>query len=72
MAEQVHDSPSTPPIAVGDLTVRTEVLRLADGRRLAWSEFGTPSGQVLIHCHGTSSSRIEGLVCIKQPLVACA
>ena len=53
---------TVPSITVGALTVRTEVLQLADGRRLAWSEFGTPTGPVLIYCHGTPSSRLEGLV----------
>ena len=62
MTAHEHESPSIPPISVGDATVRTEVLRLADGRRLAWSEFGAPTGRVLIHCHGTPSSRVEGLV----------
>ena len=38
------------------------MLQLADGRRLAWSEFGTPTGPVLILLDGTPSSRLEGLV----------
>ena len=59
----IEPIPTTvPSITVGTVTVRTEVLQLADGRRLAWSEFGAPSGRVLIHCHGTPSSRLEGLV----------
>ena len=51
-----------PSMTVGDCIVRTEVLRLADGRQLAWSEFGVPTGRALIHCHGNPSSRLEGLV----------
>ena len=62
MTAHAQDSPSVPSITVGDVTVRTEVLRLPDGRRLAWSEFGAPRGPVLMHCHGTPSSRMEGLV----------
>jgi hypothetical protein len=68
MMTQEHDPPGIPPITVGDVTVRTEVLRLADGRRLAWSEFGAPRGPVLMHCHGTSSSRVEGLVAHKAAM----
>jgi pimeloyl-ACP methyl ester carboxylesterase len=35
-------------------------IRLRDGRVLAYAEYGTPSGQPIIHCHGTPSSRVEG------------
>ena len=68
MIAQEHALLSIPPITVGDVAVHTEVLRLADGRRLAWSEFGAPTGRVLIHCHGTTSSRLEGLVMHKAAL----
>lgn len=37
-------------------------LRLADGRRLAWCEFGDPQGRPLLYCHGSPSSRLEPLL----------
>ena len=33
---------------------------LRDGRTLAYAEYGSPSGQPIIHCHGVPSSRVEG------------
>ena len=35
-------------------------IRLRDGRILAYSEYGSPRGLPIIHCHGTPSSRVEG------------
>jgi pimeloyl-ACP methyl ester carboxylesterase len=35
-------------------------LRLRDGRTLAYAEFGSSSGQPVLHCHGAPSSRAEG------------
>jgi pimeloyl-ACP methyl ester carboxylesterase len=35
-------------------------LRLRDGRTLAYAEFGRPSGQPVVYCHGAPSSRFEG------------
>ena len=35
-------------------------IKLRDGRRLAYAEFGDPVGEPIIHCHGTPSSRAEG------------
>lgn len=34
-------------------------LRLADGRRLAYGEYGDPTGRPSLHCHGFPSSRLE-------------
>jgi pimeloyl-ACP methyl ester carboxylesterase len=34
-------------------------LRLGDGRRLAWSEYGDPAGRPVLYCHGFPSSRQE-------------
>ena len=39
--------------------LRTRVIRLADGRRLAFSEFGDPSGAPIIHHHGMPGSRLD-------------
>lgn len=38
---------------------RTSVIRLRDGRRLAFSEWGDPDGRPVIHHHGTPGSRLE-------------
>ena len=35
-------------------------LRLHDGRTLAYAEYGSPSGQPIVYCHGAPSSRVEG------------
>jgi pimeloyl-ACP methyl ester carboxylesterase len=34
-------------------------VRLADGRRLAYCEYGDPGGRASLYCHGFPSSRIE-------------
>src|SRR5262245_51032028 len=33
---------------------------LPDGRTLAFSEYGSPSGRPIVYCHGVPSSRVEG------------
>ena len=33
---------------------------LRDGRTLAFTEYGSPSGRPIIYCHGAPSSRVEG------------
>ncbi|HSR24476.1 MAG TPA: alpha/beta hydrolase [Candidatus Eisenbacteria bacterium] len=38
---------------------RTSVIRLRDGRRLAFAEWGDPHGRPVIHHHGTPGSRLE-------------
>jgi pimeloyl-ACP methyl ester carboxylesterase len=38
---------------------RTSVIRLRDGRRLAFAEWGDPGGRPVIHHHGTPGSRLE-------------
>ena len=40
------------PIAEGEV-------RLPDGRRLAWAEFGDPRGAPVIYCHGFPGSRTQ-------------
>lgn len=35
------------------------LLSLPNGRILAWSEFGDPTGRPLLYCHGTPGSRLE-------------
>lgn len=34
-------------------------LRLPDGRKLAWAEFGDPVGAPVLYCHGWPGSRLE-------------
>ena len=36
------------------------VVRLSDGRALAYAEYGSPLGEPVIYCHGAPSSRVEG------------
>jgi pimeloyl-ACP methyl ester carboxylesterase len=36
-----------------------EFLKLADGRRLCFRQFGDPGGQPLLYCHGFPSCRLE-------------
>lgn len=38
----------------------TRSIRLADGRRLAYAQFGDPDGAPLFACHGFPGSRLEG------------
>ena len=37
-------------------------IRLQDGRSVAFLEVGTRGGPIVIHCHGSGSSRLEVLV----------
>ena len=37
----------------------TEFVRLRDGRRLAFTQWGDPDGEPVIHCHGMPGSRLE-------------
>jgi pimeloyl-ACP methyl ester carboxylesterase len=43
---------------VPDLIGKT--IRLPDGRRLGYGEWGDPYGQPLLYCHGWPGSRAEG------------
>src|SRR5262245_25637216 len=45
-------------------------VRLRDGRIMAFSEYGSPSGQAVIWCHGVPSSRVEGDLIINNPLAS--
>jgi hypothetical protein len=40
--------------------IADRVIRLSDGRALAYAEYGSPLGEPVIHCHGAPSSRVEG------------
>jgi pimeloyl-ACP methyl ester carboxylesterase len=42
-------------IANTDLTIK-----LPDGRRLGYAEYGDPAGKAVLHFHGTPDSRLEG------------
>ncbi|MGA8923072.1 MAG: alpha/beta hydrolase, partial [Candidatus Dormiibacterota bacterium] len=44
---------------VGRDEVGTGTIRLSDGRRLAYTERGDPSGVPVIHHHGMPGSRLE-------------
>ena len=37
---------------------------LRDGRTLAFTEVGSPSGRPIIYCHGAPSSRVEGTLIV--------
>jgi pimeloyl-ACP methyl ester carboxylesterase len=39
--------------------MRDTAITLADGRAVRFSELGSPSGPLVIHCHGAPSSRLE-------------
>jgi pimeloyl-ACP methyl ester carboxylesterase len=45
----------------------TRIMELADGRELAWTEFGDPSGKPVIGFHGTPGSRLQ-LVVDEEPV----
>src|SRR5215470_6872442 len=34
-------------------------IRLSDGRRLTFAEYGDPNGRPVLYCHGWPSSRLE-------------
>jgi pimeloyl-ACP methyl ester carboxylesterase len=46
------------------------VIRLNDGRALAYAEYGDLRGQPTIHCRGTPSSRVEGRLTFKGTVAA--
>ena len=48
------------------------LLRLPDGRRVAYAEYGDPGGRPVIYCHGFPSSRREALLLRKDALAECA
>jgi pimeloyl-ACP methyl ester carboxylesterase len=39
---------------------RDGTLRLGDGRTIAYSQYGLPTGRPVVYCHGVPSSRAEG------------
>src|SRR5215208_6910139 len=41
-------------------TIADRVIRLRDGRALAYAEHGSPHRAPVIYCHGAPSSRVEG------------
>src|SRR3954463_4716799 len=47
------------PAASVDRT--SQSLRLADGRRLCFAEYGAPDGAPVIYLHGTPGSRLQGV-----------
>jgi len=42
------------PISENDI-----IIKLADGRKLGYAEYGAPNGKPVFHFHGSSSSRLE-------------
>jgi pimeloyl-ACP methyl ester carboxylesterase len=42
-----------------DASTRSQWIRLPDGRRLGFAEYGDPAGPLVIYFHGTPGSRIE-------------
>ena len=43
------------------MTTNTEQsIKLADGRRLAYAEYGDPRGKPILYCHGNPGSRLDG------------
>lgn len=42
------------------------VIRLRDGRALAYAEYGTPHGVPVIYCHGAPSSRVEANLSLRE------
>ncbi|WP_455385831.1 alpha/beta fold hydrolase, partial [Acidihalobacter prosperus] len=46
---------------MADVSDRSSILRLPDGRRLAYAEYGDPRGRPLIYNHGLLSSRFEAV-----------
>jgi len=39
--------------------VRDAVIRLPDGRRMAYAEWGQPDAPVVVYCHGFAGNRRE-------------
>ncbi len=52
-------------------TAERRSLRLADGRRLAWYEYGAPDGTPVLYCHGFPSSGREAEL-LQTAARACA
>jgi pimeloyl-ACP methyl ester carboxylesterase len=44
-------------------------IRLRDGRRLAYAEYGSPQGAPIVHCHGAPSSHVEGEFLFERTLL---
>lgn len=51
---------SRSPNSVAESDGGTEFLSLANGRQLAYSEYGDPAGAPVIFLHGTPGSRLLG------------
>jgi len=51
--------PARGPTPSLQAALSTGTLRLSDGRRLGWAEFGARSGLPLLYCHGTPGCRLE-------------
>src|SRR4051812_39026026 len=41
-------------------------VKMRDGRTLAYAEYGSPSGQPIIYCHGVPSARVEADLIVNQ------
>ncbi len=48
-----------PPVAPSGDMPSTHVIRLTDGRRLAYAEWGDPEGIPIVHQHGMPGSRLD-------------
>ena len=44
-------------------------VRLRDGRRLSYAEYGSPRGAPIVHCHGAPSSHVEGEFLFERTLL---
>jgi pimeloyl-ACP methyl ester carboxylesterase len=40
----------------------SKVIKLTDGRRLGYAEYGDPAGEPLLYCHGFPGSRLEAIL----------
>src|SRR3990172_1314809 len=47
--------------AMGEVVRAQDHVRLPDGRKLAYAEFGPPDGHPVLYFHGAPSSRLEPL-----------
>jgi pimeloyl-ACP methyl ester carboxylesterase len=52
-----HDEDAPKPVLK-----ESKVIKLPDGRRLGYAEFGDPDGAPAIYCHGFPGSRLEALL----------
>lgn len=55
----METSPTAGPAQAGAQEVRDTVLSLPDGRSVAYTDLGAPSGPVVIYCHGAPASRLD-------------